>query len=44
MRVGVDPAVMPQMPPYPEQLNRPWELEKPPYEEEEEDEDVEDDE
>ena len=36
LRVGVDPAVVPQMPPYPEQLSRPWESEEPPYDEDEE--------
>ena len=39
MQVGVDPAVVPHMPPYPEQLTRPWEPEEPPYDEEKEDDD-----
>ena len=34
---GVDLASMPQVPIYPENLTRPWELEKPRYEDEEED-------
>ena len=44
LRDGVDPATMPEVPPYPDQLTRPWELEEPPYEEEEEDDDEEVDE
>ena len=32
---GVDPASMPQVPTYTENLTRPWEPEEPPYEEEE---------
>ena len=39
---GVDPSSMPQVPTYPETLNRPWEPEEPPYEEEEDDEATED--
>ena len=33
---GVDPASMPQVPIYPENLTRPWEPEEPPYKDEEE--------
>ena len=44
LQVGVDPTTVPQMPPYPEQLTRPWEPEKPPYDEDEEEDDTEDDE
>ena len=39
MRDGVDPATMPEVPTYRENLTRPWELEEPPYEEEDEEED-----
>ena len=39
LRVGVDPTTIPQMPPYPDQLSRPWEPEEPPYEDEEGDKD-----
>ena len=38
MRNGVDPATMPEVPTYPENLTHPWEPKVPPYEEEEEDE------
>ena len=41
LRVGVDPTTIPQMPPYPDQLCWLWEPEEPPYEEEEDDEEVE---
>ena len=41
MRVGMDPVAVPHMPPYLEQLTRPWEPEEPPYEEEGEDDDEE---
>ena len=33
LKVGVDPSTAPRMPLYPEQLSRPRELEKPRYEE-----------
>ena len=43
LRVGMDPSVVPWMPPYPKQLSQPWELEEPPYNEEDgEDEEEED--
>ena len=42
LRNGVNPATMPEVPTYPENLTRPWEPEETPYEEEEED-DKEDD-
>ena len=35
---SVDPSSMPQVPTCPETLTRPWELEEPPYKEEEDDE------
>ena len=35
-RVGLDPTTIPQMPPYLDQLSRPWEPEAPPYEDEDE--------
>ena len=41
LRVGMDPTTIPQMSPYPNQLSRLWELEEPPYEDEEDDEDEE---
>ena len=43
LRVGVDPVAVPQMPPYPKQLNQPWEPEEPPYEEDEEEDNEDDD-
>ena len=42
LRVGVDTSAVQQMPPYPEQLSRPWVPEEPPYEEEDEEDDDED--
>ena len=36
LRDGVDPAIMIEVPPYPENLTRSWELEELPYKEEEE--------
>ena len=44
LRDGVDPVTMPEVPPYPNQLTRPWEPEEPPYEEKKEDDDEEADE
>ena len=41
---GVDPALMPQVPTYPDNLTRPWELEEPLYKDEEEDDEEMDDE
>ena len=41
LRLGLDPTTIPQMPPYPDQLSRPWEPEEPPYEDDEDDEDEE---
>ena len=41
---GVDPATMPELPTYLENLTRPWEPKEPPYEEEEEEDKEEDDE
>ena len=32
--IGLDPTIMPQMPPFLDQLSRPWEPEAPPYEDE----------
>ena len=36
LRVGADPSTVPHMPPYLDQLSRPWEPEELPYEEEDE--------
>ena len=44
LRVSMDPATVPQTPPYPEQLTRPWEPEEPPYDEEKEEDERETDE
>ena len=44
LQVGVDPAIVPQMPPYPEQLTKPWEPEEPSYDDEEEEDDEDTDE
>ena len=35
LRNSVDLEIMPEVPPYPENLIKPWELEEPPYEKEE---------
>ena len=40
---GVDPAMMPEVPTYPENLTRPWEPDEPPYDEEDEEDEEEDD-
>ena len=44
LRVGVVPSAVPYMPPYLEQLRRPWEPDEPPYKEDDEEDDNEDDE
>ena len=44
LRFGVDPSIVPQMPPYLDQLSRPWEPEEAPYKEEDEEDDDEDEE
>ena len=42
LKVGMDPSTIPQMPPYPDQLSKPWEPDEPPYEEGDEKDDDED--
>ena len=42
LRNGVDPATMPEVPTYPENLTHPWELEELPYEEKEDDDEMDD--
>ena len=37
LRVGLDPTTIQQMSPYPNQLSQLWELEEPPYKDEEDD-------
>ena len=37
LRVCVDSTAVPQMPPYPKQLSRPWEPKEPPYDQDKED-------
>ena len=44
LRNGVDPATMPEVPTYLENLTRPWKPEAPPYEEEDEEDKEKDDE
>ena len=44
LRVGMDPTTILQMPPYPDQLSRPWEPEELLFEEDEEEEEDEDEE
>ena len=44
LRFGVDPTTIPHMLPYPNQLSRPWDLEEPPYDKDEEEDNVEDEE
>ena len=39
LRNGVDPATIPEVPAYPENLTRPWEPKEPPYEEDDDEED-----
>ena len=34
LHVGLDPATMPLMPPFLDELNRAWTIEEPPYKEE----------
>ena len=36
LHVGLDPTTTPQMPPFPDQLSRPWKLEALPYKEDDE--------
>ena len=36
-----DPTTIPQVPPYPDQLSKPWEPEESPYDEEDDDDDEE---
>ena len=38
LRLGEDPITIPHIPPYLDQLSRPWEPKEPPYEEDDEDE------